>query len=115
MAQSASGKQILAGDEVTILGYATAISGTGPKASVTVADNTGNSFVVLASDCAGPQSEGPAMGRFGKKFSVGDSVAIPGQAQSVGAGVGISQITTKVTSGVSVVHSSASAHAPHKH
>jgi hypothetical protein len=70
--QSLTGKSVSAGDQVTILGIATAISGTGPNALVTVSpQNGGSSFVAKASDMYAPQSSGPALSKSGKPFDVG--------------------------------------------
>ena len=119
-ATSASGKEVQVGDQVSIMGTATAISGVGPQAVITVVTTMGETLSVVGNDCSSPETEGPALNRFGKHFSVGDRVSIPGTVQSItGSGSG-AQVTTllpatKTSSGVTVVHSASSAQSPHKH
>jgi len=51
-ANSLSGKPMNVGDQVTIVGSITAISGYGPTATISVkAFNSGNSLSVQANDC----------------------------------------------------------------
>lgn len=113
---SASGKVVDSGDTVTIIGAATAISGTGGKALVTVVtSNGGGTFIAQAQDMASPQTTGPALSRNGKNFDVGSQVTIIGTATAV-SGVGGQAVLTVTLhgSGTSVSTPSVSVHAPHK-
>ncbi len=116
-ALSAAGKVVDAGDTVTILGTVTGISGSGPKALVTVTTaNGGGSFVAQAQDIAAPQTPGPAFSRNGKTFDVGAQATVIGTATAVVGVDGQAKLTVTLHgSGTSVVTPSVSVHAPHKH
>ena len=133
MANAHNGNVVLAGDDVTVLGSVTAISGSGQSASVTVKDRSGLSFVVPAGDCSAPQSVGVAISRNGKPFGVGSDVTIPAVILSVVESGQTSQAVAKtysslVTAGspapagslvasptVTIVHTTISAASPKKH
>ncbi len=115
MANAANGNVVLAGDEVTVLGSATAISGSGQTASVTVKDRSGVSFTVTASDCAAPQGIGAAISRNGKPFGVGADVTIPATIVSIAESGSTSQSTVKTTSNTVVVNTTTSAASPKNH
>ena len=55
-ASSRSGKPIQVADQVSVVGTITAISGTGPSATVTVLTDAGNSVSVKASDLYAAQT-----------------------------------------------------------
>ncbi len=112
---SADGKIVDSGDTVTINGTATAISGSGPKALVTVVVPSGESFTAQAQDVAAPQTAGPALSRNGKNFDVGATVSAIGTATAVTGSNGQAQLTVTLHgSGTSVVTPSKSVHSPHK-
>ncbi len=96
---TANGKAVAAGTHITILGTVTSITGSGPAAVVTVVDNLGNSFTAPARDIYGPQTEGPAVGAAGKKFSVGDRVSIPAYVTAT-SGDGVTATLSVQTSSV---------------
>ena len=111
----ASGKSVGAGDQITILGTVTAISGTGPTATVTVQPVSGGSTIsVKASDCYAPQATGPATSINGKSFDVGSQVSIPAEVTSVGGSGNTATLTSKLYSGTSVAPPSKSVNHPHK-
>ena len=112
---SAAGKVVDSGDQVTIIGAAIAISGTGPKALVTVQNsNGGGSFIAQAQDMASPQTTGPALSRNGKNFDVGSPVTVIGTATAVSGSGGQAVLTVTLHgSGTSVSTPSVSVHAPH--
>ncbi len=115
-ASTLAGKDVSTSDTVTILGTAIAISGSGPKALVTVTStNGGGSFVAQAQDMAAPQTAGPALSRNGKNFDVGATVTVIGTVTAVTGVDGNAKLTVTLHgSGVSVVTPSVSVHAPHK-
>ena len=55
-ASSRSGKPIQVADQVSIVGAITAVSGTGPSATITVLTDAGNSISVKASDLYAAQT-----------------------------------------------------------
>ena len=112
---SITGNSINVGDQVTILGTVTAISGTGATASVTVLTLASDLIVIQAQDCYAPQTGGAAIGKGGKGFGVNAQVTVPGDVTAV-SGVGkTAQITTTThNSKTSIVHSAGTAHAPKK-
>ncbi len=73
------GKPVVVGDLVTILGAASAVSGTGVKASITVVTKLGDSFTTLAGGCYAPQNPaGAAQHENGKTFAALDPVVVNG-------------------------------------
>lgn len=112
---SITGHVVAVGDSVTIVGSVTAISGTGPSATVTVQPLTGAStFNVKASDCYAPQATGNAISADGKPFGVGSQVSVPAAVTSVSGSGSSATLTSTVNSGASVSHPANSVHAPHK-
>lgn len=112
----ATGKVIAAGDQVTILGTVSAISGTGPNASVTVQPVTGGStFNAKASDCYAAQTDGVAISADGKGFGVGAQVSVPAVCTAVSGSGNGATLTSTLNSGASVPHPSTSANHPHAH
>jgi len=112
---SLTGNSVNAGDQITILGNVTAVSGTGPNASVTVQTLTGETITVKAKDCYAPQTDGPAISKAGKGFGVGSQVSISADVVSV-SGTGKSAVVTATThaSSTPVAPSAGTAHAPKK-
>ena len=109
MANAANGNTVISGDDETILGVATAISGSGQNASVTVRDRAGIIFTVPAGDCAAPQGIGAAISRNGKLFGVGSDVTIPAIIVSIVESGQTSQATAKTYSSVVTPNSPAPA------
>lgn len=109
------GNSVNVGDQVTILGQVTAISGTGSKALVTVLTNTGDTILVQANDCYAPQTDGPAKSKSGKGFSVNDNVSIAADVKAV-VGTGKTAVVTSTvhSSGLTVSHAAGTVHAPKK-
>lgn len=112
---SITGKVVSAGDQVTIVGSVTAVSGSGPSATVTIQPLTGAStFNAKASDCYAPQGTGNATSLDGKPFGVGSQVSVPAAVTSVSGSGANATLTSTVNSGASVTHPANSVHAPHK-
>jgi hypothetical protein len=81
------GKTVAVGDLVTILGAASAVSGTGVKASITVVTKLGDSFTALAGGCYAPQNPaGAAQNENGKTFAAGDPLNVNGLVTAVSNG-----------------------------
>ncbi len=81
------GKLVSVGDFVTILGAATAVSGTGVTATVTVETKMGDSFSVQGGDCNAPMNfSGTAQSTDAIKFGQYDSVRVNGQVTAVSNG-----------------------------
>ena len=110
-----AGNSVSVGDQITILGEVTAISGTGPNATVTVRTLVGDTITVKAKDCYAPQTDGPAISKSGKGFSVGAQVSIAADVTAV-TGTGKSAVVTSTAhaSSTSVSHAAATVHAPKK-
>lgn len=109
------GNSINIGDQITLLGTVTAVSGKGATASVTVLTLSSDTVVVLAKDCYAPQTDGAAIGKGGKGFGVGAQVTIPGDVTGVSGTGKTAQVTmTTHSSQTSVVHSAGTAHVPKK-
>lgn len=97
-ANSITGEIYDVGDDYTITGYVQSINGTGSTAILTVQTRIGDIFSVIAGQVSAPQTEGPALSRDGKKFSVGDSVTVPCTVISI-TGMGPqAQVTSAVVS-----------------
>ena len=97
-ANSYTGEQYGVGDDYTLRGYVQSISGTGSIAIVTIQTSAGDLFTVQAGQVSAPQTEGPAMSRDGKKFSVGDPVTVPCTVVSISGAGQSAQVTSKVVS-----------------
>jgi hypothetical protein len=112
------GKLINVGDLCTILGAATAVSGTGVGASVTVETKLGDTFTALAGGCFAAQNPaGAAQNTNGKTFAAGDPVNINGLVTAVTNGPSGPQGTLTVVlaySGLSVTVSSGAVVSPTK-
>ena len=81
------GKIVSVGDFVTILGAATAVSGTGIGATVTLETKMGDSFSVQGGDCNAPMNfSGTAQSTDVIKFGQYDSVSVNGQVTAVSNG-----------------------------
>jgi hypothetical protein len=102
-------EQYNVGDEYTLRGFVTAISGTGALATVTVETALGDIVSLPAKQCHAPQTEGPAMSADGKHFSVGDAVNISATVVSI-TGTGASaQVTSSVVTSAPVGANTAAA------
>lgn len=85
------------GDDITVLGTCTAISGKGPSATVTFTTQSGDVISLPAVNFEGPQSGGPAQSRSGKGFSVGDRIILNGSVTSLSGTGTTAVVSTKAT------------------
>ena len=110
------GHTVSVGDFVTILGAASAISGTGVKASVTVATKMGDSFTAQAGDCNGPMNPtGTAQSTDIMFFGLYDQISVNGQVTAVTNGPTGPQGVLTITlgySGLSITCSSGAVDSP---
>jgi len=105
---NSDGKVVAVGDQVTILGGASVVTGTGPLATVTVLPLLSTSTIsVVANDCGSVDNPSdathPAQNRNGGFFGAGDRVSVPGTVTAVsGSGNTATLTVTLGTSGGSV-------------
>lgn len=106
---SYDGKVVSVNDQVTIMGSASVVTGTGPTATVTVLPLlTTSTISVKANDCSSvdhPQDAShTAQSRSGRFFGPGNRVSIPGVVTAIsGSGATAALTVTLGTSGTSVI------------
>jgi len=109
------GQVVNVGDEVTVLGIVTAISGAGSKALVTVSTQAGDTVTAQANDCYAPQTDGPAISHAGKGFSIGDPVSVMGIVTAIAGSGQTAKLTTVLkASAAPVVHKALTVYSPRR-
>lgn len=100
------GKQVSVNDRVSVLGYVTAVSGTGGSATVTFQPLHSNSTIsVKGNDANAPQTDGVVTSISGKGYGLADRATVLGFVTAIS---GVNLVITLESSGASVTVPAAS-------